>query len=112
MRTSAAPIARRFGALAALAALGAAIIVVVPWAVVTPSSTAGAAGTPNISMSVSMPTQTLFGQPTAVTLTATNRTASDGYNLSFNDKLPAGAILVSATPAPPARSPTDPVGSY
>lgn len=57
-------------------------------------------------MAVSMPSGTLLGAATTVTLTATNATLTDGYNLSFNDKLPAGATLVSATPTP-TRTLTD-----
>lgn len=70
---------------------------------VTPAS---AAGTPNVQLAVSMPSETLYGTPTTVTLTATNATGTDGFNLSFNDKLPAGATLQSATPAP-TRTLTD-----
>jgi fimbrial isopeptide formation D2 family protein/uncharacterized repeat protein (TIGR01451 family) len=68
-----------------------------------------AAGSPNIQLAVSMPSETLFGTPTTVTLTATNATGIHGYNLSFNDKLPAGATLQSATPAP-TRTLTDGTG--
>lgn len=70
------------------------------------TSDVSAAGSPNIQLAVSMPAETLYGTPTTVTLTATNPTGTDGYNLSFNDKLPAGATLQSATPAP-TRTLTD-----
>lgn len=67
---------------------------------------ASAAGTPDIQLAVSMPAETLYGTPTTVTLTASNPTGTHGYNLSFNDKLPAGAVLQSATPSP-TRTLTD-----
>ena len=67
------------------------------------------AGTPDIDLVVTMPSETLFGTPSTVTLTATNPSATDGYNLSFNDKLPPGATLRSADPAP-SRTLTDGTG--
>ena len=55
-----------------------------------PAPVAEAAGTPDISLSKSMDGETLFGDTTSVTLTASNSTGTDGYNLSFNDVLPPG----------------------
>ena len=61
-----------------------------------------AAGTPDVTLATTMPAETLYGAPTAVTLTASNTTGTNGYNLSFNDVLPPGATYVpgSGTPAP------------
>ncbi len=67
---------------------------------VPPLPTALAAGTPDISLAKDMASETLFGGTTSVTLTATNSTADNGYNLSFNDVLPVGVSLNSASPAP------------
>lgn len=95
---------QRMGALLASTAIVGTGLLVAPAA-----ETAVAAGTPDIALTVSMPTETLYGTPTTVTLTATNATGTDGYNLSFNDKLPPGASLVSADPAP-TRTLTDGTG--
>ncbi len=59
-------------------------------ATVAPAPLASAAGTPDISLSASLEGETLFGDTTAVTLTASNSTGANGYNLSFNDVLPPG----------------------
>ena len=63
---------------------------------------AEAAGTPDISASVGMPGETLHGAQTNVTITATNSTGPDGFNLSFRAVLPAGVSYVpgSITPDP------------
>ncbi len=62
----------------------------------------GAAGSPDVALTKTMPAETLYGAPTGVTLTASNATATNGYNLSFNDVLPPGATYVpgSGIPAP------------
>ncbi len=59
-----------------------------------------AAGSPDVTISKDMPGTTLYGASTPVTLTASNPTGTDGFNLSFNDVLPPGTSLVSADPAP------------
>ncbi|MGF1617284.1 MAG: hypothetical protein ACFCU2_05680, partial [Acidimicrobiia bacterium] len=64
------------------------------------SEPAVAEGTPDIVLDKSMPAETLYGDSTSVTLTASNSTGTNGYNLSFNDVLPPGVTLTSATPAP------------
>ncbi len=61
---------------------------------------ANAFGSPSITLSKSMPANTLYGSQTTVTLTASNPSGTNGYNLSFNEVLPAGVSLASATPAP------------
>lgn len=62
---------------------------------------AEAEGTPNISLSKSMPGEALAGDPAIpVTLTATNPTGTDGFNLTYTDVLPAGATFVASDPAP------------
>jgi fimbrial isopeptide formation D2 family protein/uncharacterized repeat protein (TIGR01451 family) len=63
---------------------------------------AGADGTPDVSLDKSMAAETLYGDTTAVTLTASNPGGPDSYNLSFNDILPPGTSLASADPAPTA----------
>ncbi len=69
--------------------------------VTTGGQVAEAAGTPNISLSKSMPGEVLAGDPAIpVTLSATNPTGTDGFNLTFTDVLPAGVSLVSSTLAP------------
>ncbi len=85
---------RRIVAAFAAVAIG---VSVVPFIGVEPVS---ADGTPNIVLDKSMPGETLYGDSTSVTLTASNPTGTDGYNLSFNDVLPPGVSLTSATPAP------------
>ncbi len=61
-----------------------------------------AGGSPDVTVTKTMPVETLYGAPTDVTLTASNTTLTNGYNLSFNDVLPPGATYVpgSGTPAP------------
>jgi len=62
---------------------------------------AEAAGTPDISLVKTMPTEALAGDPAIpVTLSATNPTGTDGFNLTFTDVLPPGVTLVTSTPAP------------
>jgi large repetitive protein len=96
---------RRMTALfAAMALVGVGIV---PLLGVTPAE---ADGTPDISLDKGMPAETLYGDATAVTLTASNPTGTDGYNLSFNDVLPPGVSLTSATPAP-TRTLTDGAGN-
>jgi large repetitive protein len=82
--------------VAALAALAIGVSLV-PLVGVEPVS---ADGTPDITLDKSMPAETLYGDATTVTLTASNATATDGYNLSFNDVLPPGVTLTSSSPTP------------
>lgn len=62
---------------------------------------AQAAGTPDISLTKSMPARALAGDPAIpVSLSAKNPTGTDGFNLTFVDVLPPGVSLVAGTPAP------------
>src|ERR1700684_2769575 len=59
-------------------------------------STALAAGTPNISLTEAAPATVLYGTPATVTLTASNPAAGSwGYNLTFEDVLPAAVSYVA-----------------
>ncbi len=70
-------------------------------ALVSGGSTAEAEGTPYVSLAKSMPSEVLAGDPAIpVTLTATNPSGTDGFNLTFTDVLPAGVVLVASSPAP------------
>ena len=63
--------------------------------------TADAAGDPNVSMSKSAPVRALAGDPAIpITLTATNSSGTDGFNLTFVDVLQPGVSFVSSDPAP------------
>jgi large repetitive protein len=62
--------------------------------------TAAAAGTPNITLAKTMPAQALLGATIPVRITASNTTATDGYNLGITDTLPAGVGFANASPAP------------
>jgi large repetitive protein len=56
-----------------------------------------AAGTPDITIDKSAPERVLFGEPSEVTLTASNPgppNTVEGYNLTFRDVLPAGIAYV------------------
>lgn len=86
---------KRLTALAAVMALIGAVMVPL-----LGSEPAAADGTPDIVLDKSMPGETLYGDATAVTLTASNPTGTNGFNLSFNDVLPPGVSVTSATPAP------------
>jgi fimbrial isopeptide formation D2 family protein/uncharacterized repeat protein (TIGR01451 family) len=59
-------------------------------------------GTPDISLSASTGGEVLYGRDVTVSLTASNGTGTDGFNLSFQDVLPVGVSYVagSASPAP------------
>jgi fimbrial isopeptide formation D2 family protein/uncharacterized repeat protein (TIGR01451 family) len=59
-----------------------------------------AAGSPDIALTKSMPAETLYGAATGVTLTASNGTGTDGFNLSFNDVIPADVTIQNPDPAP------------
>ena len=69
-----------------------------------------AAGSPDISLTKAMPGETLYGTPTPVTLTASNSSATNGFNLSFNDVLPPGVTFIPGSPAP-TRTLTDSGGN-
>jgi large repetitive protein len=61
-------------------------------------STALAAGTPNISLTEAAPATVLYGTPATVTLTASNPAAGSwGYNLTFEDVLPAAVSYVAGS---------------
>ncbi len=74
--------------------------------VIVPGPTAEAAGTPNISLTVDMAGETLYGAATPVSLTATNPTGTNGYNLSFRAVLPTG-VSASGFSVAPTRTLTD-----
>ena len=86
----------------------------------TPASRVAAAGTPNVTLTKSMPGEVLFGAPgiggpvpgatvIPVTLTLENTTTDNGFNASFNDVLPAGVSYVpgSSNPEPTVIVPGD-----
>lgn len=66
-------------------------------------ATAAAAGTPDIGLAKSQPTQALIGTQQEVHLTASNPLGEErGHNLSFRDVLPVGVVYAgSATPVEP-----------
>ena len=76
----------------AVTGAGAAVLATAPEAV--------AAGTPDIALAKEMPTESLYGDPIPVTVTATNPSGTDGYNLSFTDVLPSDVTVSDAKPAP------------
>jgi fimbrial isopeptide formation D2 family protein/uncharacterized repeat protein (TIGR01451 family)/LPXTG-motif cell wall-anchored protein len=80
-----------FGLCAALVALGFSYSS-------GPAPIALAAGTPNISLAETAPGSVLYGTPATVTLTASNPAAGSwGYNLTFEDVLPAAISYVSGS---------------
>lgn len=64
------------------------------------ATVAGAAGTPDISASVSS-SSPLYGEPIHVTLRADNPAAPYGYNLSYRVILPKGVSYEGGSPVPP-----------
>ena len=81
----------------------AAFLVMVGTLVLVPGDdpVAEAAGTPNVSMSKTAPGEALAGDPAIlITLSATNLSGTDGFNLTFVDVLQPGVSFVSSTPAP------------
>ena len=93
-----APARRSFTALLALLLFTATLVFVAH------QPAARADGSPDISLSKSMPGEALAGDPAIpVTLTATNPAGgagADGFNLTFVDVLPPGVSLVAGSPAP------------
>ena len=60
-----------------------------------------AAGTPSIALSESAPATVLYGTNASVSLTASNPSGGSwGYNLSYEDVLPAGVSYVSGSTTP------------
>ncbi len=60
-----------------------------------------ASGTPNIALTESAPATILYGTDASVSLTATNPAGGGwGYNLSYEDVLPAGVSYVSGSVTP------------
>ncbi len=94
------PRRRHRAALAIVAALALGTFVVEPGA-----RRATAAGTPDIAVERSVSAETLYGRNAVVTLTATNPTTTDGYNVSLRDVLPAGATLAAGSPPPSKQLP-------
>jgi fimbrial isopeptide formation D2 family protein/uncharacterized repeat protein (TIGR01451 family) len=88
---------RALGALLSAVLIGAVVVLSV--------DDVSADGTPDIAFSASMASETLYGASTSVTLTASNSTGTDAYNLSFNDVLPPGAtyVLASGSPEPTSQ---------
>ncbi|MHC5797983.1 SdrD B-like domain-containing protein [Lacisediminihabitans sp. FW035] len=64
--------------------------------VVPVTSGAQAAGSPNVQLSRTVDSSTLYGRNVAITLSATQTTGPQAYNLSFTDILPAGAVITSS----------------
>ncbi len=84
----------KFGvALLATALLGALLV---PGAV-TP---AAADGTPDLSLAKTMPNEVLLGENIPVTLTLTNASGPDGFNVTFADLLPVGVSYVGGSASP------------
>ena len=61
---------------------------------------AGAAGSPDLGLAVSVAGETLHGAQTPVTLTASNPGGPDGFNLSYRVVLPPGVSLAGGTYSP------------
>jgi uncharacterized repeat protein (TIGR01451 family) len=60
-----------------------------------------ASGTPNLTLSESAPATVLYGTNASVSLTASNPGGGGwGYNLSYEDVLPAGVSYVSGSTTP------------
>ena len=80
----------------------AAFLVILSALVLVPGGpTAEADGTPDVSLAKSQPSEALAGEPAIkITLTATNTSGPDGFNLTFVDVLPAAATLGAGSPAP------------
>ncbi|MDX2343227.1 MAG: SdrD B-like domain-containing protein, partial [Acidimicrobiia bacterium] len=85
----------------AICAISAFVVLLSVLVLISGSEQAQAAGTPNISLAKDMPGEALAGDPAIpVTLSATNPTGTDGFNLTFVDVLPSGVVFVSGDPAP------------
>ncbi|BAN03690.1 SdrD B-like domain-containing protein [Ilumatobacter coccineus] len=78
----------------------AASAIAVPSALPTPI--VEAAGDPDVVLTKAMPEEVLYGDPITATLTATTAAGetTDGYNLSFTDTLPEGAVFAGSDPSP------------
>ena len=86
-----------------LAAVLAVLLVAIGLATV-PSEVAQAANT--MTLTAVSSGSVLAGQPATVTLTATNPTATDEYNVSFTYVLPAGVTYVAGSAGAAAGDPT------
>ncbi|HTX01435.1 MAG TPA: hypothetical protein VMD59_21805, partial [Acidimicrobiales bacterium] len=103
-RRQAGPARRRSHAnlmLQLRAAAGAALVVAGGLALVAVTPAAAATG-PDFTITESAPASVLYGTPATETLTATDTDAlgsgdTPGYNLSFEDVLPAGVSYVSGS---------------
>ena len=89
---------------------GLAMTIAVAGMAILPETHAEAAGTPDISLSVDVPGETLYGATTPVSLTVTNATATNGYNLSFRAVLPPG-LTASGFSTAPTRTLTNQPGA-
>jgi uncharacterized repeat protein (TIGR01451 family)/fimbrial isopeptide formation D2 family protein len=77
------------------------VLAVAPIVVGSDAPGVGASGTPDLSLSESAPQTVLYGTDASVSLTAGNPSGGDwGYNLSFEDVLPAGVSYVTGTTTP------------
>jgi uncharacterized repeat protein (TIGR01451 family)/fimbrial isopeptide formation D2 family protein len=72
----------------------ALFVLALTFAVTGPARPALAAGTPDISLAVTVPDEVLYGETTPVELTASNDTGTWGYNLSYRAVLPPGISYV------------------
>lgn len=69
-------------------------------AIPTGIQTASASGSPSLTVTRTVPGNTLLGETITVTLSATNPGPVNGYNLSFTDIIPNGVDLSTISPAP------------
>jgi fimbrial isopeptide formation D2 family protein/uncharacterized repeat protein (TIGR01451 family) len=86
----------RFGRQAVIASIAASMAIGSSYTSGSPL-TALAAGSPNISLSESAPATVLYGTNATITLTVTNPAGSWGYNLSYEDILPAAVSYVAGS---------------
>lgn len=73
------------------------ITALVALAIVVPTTTVQAAGSPDVQVTRSVNASTLYGADVSVTLTASQTTGPQAYNLTFTDVIPANAVVTSTT---------------
>lgn len=104
------PERRRHGSRAracrAVLSIVSLLLAVAPIVASSSSPAVEASGTPNIARSESAPPTILYGTDASVSLAASNLSGGEwGYNLSYEDVLPAGVSYVSASTTPSRPSP-------
>jgi uncharacterized repeat protein (TIGR01451 family)/fimbrial isopeptide formation D2 family protein len=93
--------APRRAARRALLSIASLVMAVAPMVSAGNSPAVQASGTPSISLSESAPATILYGTDASVSLTASNATGGVwGYNLSYEDVLPAGVSYVAGSTSP------------